>query len=263
MGPTHQMSEPTPPTERSLAPAFYAHPRFASRPAARDWWTLLHPPYTMWHLSYVVIGSCIAAPVDAGRLGFTVLAFFLAVGIGAHALDELHGRPLATSISNSTLVIASVVGLGGAAAVGVVGITRVGVALVAFIVVGVVLAIGYNLELIGGRLHTDNVFAASWGSFPVLTGYFAQHERVDVTSITAAVFAFFLSSAQRRLSTPARTLRRKTDDIHGTIVRNDGTTIEISRSALLEPLEGALRTLSWATVWLAAALALARLGPWP
>ncbi len=257
------MSEPTPPVERAPAPAFYACPRFASRPAVRDWWTLLHPPYTMWHLSYVVIGSCVVAPVDAGRLGFTVVAFFLAVGIGAHALDELRGRPLATSISDATLVIASVVGLGGAAAIGVVGITRVGVALVAFIVVGVVFAIGYNLELLRGRLHTDTVFAVSWGSFPVLTGYFAQHERIDLTSVTAAIFAFFLSSAQRRLSTPARTLRRKTTAVHGTIVGNDGTTFDISRSSLLGPIEGALRTLSWASVSLAAALALARLGPWP
>jgi hypothetical protein len=229
----------------------------------RDWWTLLHPPYTLWHLSYVVIGSCMVAPIDASRLGFTLLAFFLAVGIGAHALDELHGRPLATSISNPTLIIASIVGLGGAAAVGVLGITRVGVALIAFIVVGVLLAIAYNLELLGGRLHTDTVFAASWGSFPVLTGYFAQHERVDLASVTAAAFAFFLSSAQRRLSTPARALRRKTAAVHGTIVGNDGTTIEISQTTLLGPLEGALRTLSWATASLAAALALARLGPWP
>ena len=39
---------------RSLPPAFYARPSFASRGAIGDWWTLLHPPYTLWHLSYVV-----------------------------------------------------------------------------------------------------------------------------------------------------------------------------------------------------------------
>lgn len=259
------MSAPDPPAEQSgaLAPAFYARPAFASRGAAGDWWTLLHPPYTLWHLSYVVIGSCLVGPVSAQRLGFTLVAFFLAVGIGAHALDELHGRPLATSIAGSVLVTAAIIGIGGAALIGVIGVTRIGGALVIFIVVGVALAVGYNLELVGGRLHTDHIFAASWGAFPVLTGYYAQHERLDLASVAAAVFAFFLSTAQRRLSTPARRLRRKTSDVRGTIVGIDGNVTDIERATLLAPLEGALRALSWATVTLAATLALARLTPWP
>ena len=248
---------------RPVAPAFYAQPRFTSRRAVRDWWTLLHPPYTLWHLSYVVIGACMVGPVDAFRLVCTVIAFFLAVGIGAHALDELHGRPLATSIPGSTLVTAAVIGIGGAAVIGTIGIERIGSPLIAFIVIGVVLAVGYNLEVLGGRLHTDFVFAAAWGSFPMLTGYYAQHERLDAASIVAAIFAFFLSSAQRHLSTPSRALRRRTADVHGEIVRNDGTTADIDRDSMLAPLEAALRTLSWATVTLAVALVLARLSPWP
>ncbi len=259
------MSELDPKTarRRSLAPAFYARPRFASRPVVRDWWTVLHPPYTLWHLSYVVVGSCVVDPVDASRLGFTVLAFFLAVGIGAHALDELHGRPLGTAIPSRTLVIAAVVGIGGAAGLGVMGISRVGLPLAAFIVIGVTLAVGYNLELFDGRLHTDTVFAAAWGSFPVVTGYYAQHERLDLTAVTAGLFAFFLSRAQRRLSTPARTLRRKTIHVEGTIVGSDGDTSDIDRARLLAPLEGALRALSWGMVCLAVTLVLARLKPWP
>jgi hypothetical protein len=101
------------------------------------------------------------------------------------------------------------------------------------------------------------------GAFPVLTSYYAQHERLDVAAVTAAVFAFFFSTAQRRLSTPARSLRRKTSDVQGTIVGNDGTVAEIERETLLAPLEGALRALSWAAVVLAASLAFARLGPFP
>ena len=259
------MSKHDPPAEelRRLPPAFYARARFASRPAFGDWWTLLHPPYTLWHLSYVVIGSCLVGPVDAGRLGWTLLAFFLAVGIGAHALDELHGRPLGTSIPSRVLILAAIIGIGCAAALGVIGVERVGLPLVAFIIVGVSLAVGYNLELLGGRLHTDFFFAASWGAFPVLTGYYAQHERLDIASVAAAVFAFLVSSAQRRLSTPARSLRRKTRDVQGTIVGNDGTSTEIERDTLLAPLEGALRSLSWAAMVLAATLAFARFKPWP
>ena len=255
--------DPTATNLRPLPPAFYARPRFASRPAARDWWTILHPPYTLWHLSYVVIGSCLVGPVNAGHLAFTVIAFFLAVGVGAHALDELHGRPLGTAIPTRTLIVAAVVGIGGAAAIGAIGVTRVGMPLVIFIVIGVVLAIGYNLELFGGRLHTDMMFAAAWGAFPVLTAYYAQHERLDIAAVAASVFCFLLSRAQRELSTPARALRRKTTDVTGTIVRADGSIDEIDQASLLAPLEGALRALSWAAVSLAVTLALARFAPWP
>jgi hypothetical protein len=245
--------EHVPPVEdsRPLAPAFYASPRLLARPLWRDCWTLLHPPYTLWHLSYVVIGSCLVGPVDATRLVATLLAFFLAVGVGAHVLDELHGRPLRTTISSRVLT--------GAAVIGVLGVARIGSLLLAFVAVGVVLAVGYNLELFGGRLHTDVVFAASWGAFPVLTGYYAQHERLTVSSGIAALFAYFLSRAQRHLSSSARALRRRTSSVTGTIVGLDGAITPLDRAALLAPLERALRALTWATIALAVTLATARL----
>ena len=86
-------------------PAFYA----AKRGGWRDWWTVLHPPYTAWHLSYVVIGASLAPHVRISRLLGTVVAFFLAVGVAAHCLDELHGRPLRTLIPGRALVAATVV----------------------------------------------------------------------------------------------------------------------------------------------------------
>ena len=87
----------------------------------RDYVTLLHPPYTAWHLSYVVIGGCLAPIVAWGRLGAAVAAFGLAVGIGAHALDELRGRPLRTSIPSPMLVALAAVSIAGACAIGIVG----------------------------------------------------------------------------------------------------------------------------------------------
>src|SRR5580704_15111424 len=97
-GPRPSTSPPKPRPESR--PAFYA-----ARPGGwRDWWTLLHPPYTAWHLSYVVIGACLAPHVSLSILFGTLLAFFFAVGLAAHALDELHGRPLGTTISNGGLV---------------------------------------------------------------------------------------------------------------------------------------------------------------
>ncbi len=91
----------------------------------RDWWTLLHPPYTAWHLSYVVIGACLAPRVSVSRLLGTLIAFLCAVGFAAHALDELHGRPLGTRIPTPALVSVTVVGLAGAVALGIVGQSHV------------------------------------------------------------------------------------------------------------------------------------------
>src|SRR6478736_484346 len=62
----------------------------------RDYVTLLHPPYTLWHLSFVAVGAALAPEFHLDRLVWALVAFFLALGIAAHALDELKGRPLRT-----------------------------------------------------------------------------------------------------------------------------------------------------------------------
>lgn len=236
-------------------PAYYA----AGPGRWRDWWTLLHPPFTAWHLSYVVLGAMIAPQVQLVRLLAALGAFFLAVGVAAHAIDELHGRPLRTAIPSSMLVAVSVASLAGAVAFGVWGVIRVGWILAPFIVAGTLLVVGYNAELFGGVIHTDLGFAAAWGAFPALTGYVAQAGRLAIAPVLMAGAAMALSAAQRHLSTPARMLRRKTVQATGSIVLASGDVIALDASALLEPLERTLRSLSWGVVLLAAALAAARL----
>jgi hypothetical protein len=237
-------------------PAFYA-----ARPGRwRDWWTVLHPPYTAWHLSYVAIGAALAPRVDGTRLAATLLAFFFAVGVSAHALDELSGRPLRTQISDGSLMAATGAGLALAVGLGVAGVREVGLVLVPFILVGPLLVIAYNAELFGGRVHTDVGFAISWGCFPVLTAYVAQAERLEIAGVLGAIAAFALSYAQRVLSTPARKLRRRTRRLEGSIELIDGTITPVDERTLLLPLERALRALSWSMVILAAAMVFARLG---
>jgi hypothetical protein len=236
-------------------PAYYA----ARAGRWRDCWTLLHPPYTAWHLSYVVIGACLAPVVNVTRLLATVLAFFFAVGVAAHALDELHGRPLRTGLPTGVLRGAAAVGLALAVALGVVGVVQVGWPLVPLIVIGPFLVVSYNAELFGGIVHTDAGFAASWGSFPVLTAYVAQTGTLRLAPVLAAAAAFALSLAQRSLSTPARRLRRRTAAVEGEIELLDGSTVRLDRSAVLAPLEGALRAMSWGMVLVATALAVAQL----
>ena len=245
--------------DESRGPAFYAAPRFLRSRRAREWWTVLHPPYTALHLSLVTIGACLSAPVNAVKLVATLGAFFLAVGLGAHSLDELHGRPLSTSIPAWQLVATSVVGLGGAVALGVVGMFVVSAYLAIFIVVGSVVAVAYNLELVGGRLHTGTMLILSWGAFPVLTAYFAQHATITVGAVGSAAFGALVTRIQRQLSTPARALRRRTSAVDGVVVDRDGVSRPITRASLLEPLEQALRTLCWMGPVLALALAVSRL----
>jgi hypothetical protein len=242
-----------PPGERR--PAYYA----AGAGGWRDWWTILHPPYTAWHLAYVVIGACLAPVVNTTRLIATLLAFFLAVGLAAHAIDELHGRPLRTHIPATVLVTVAGASLVGAMTLGIVGVIQVGVALIPFLVVGPVLVIGYNFELFGGAIHNDAGFAASWGAFPVLTAYVAQTGTLSVAPSIAAVGAFALSAAQRALSTPARLLRRRATHVEGSITLSGGSLVPINPHTLLGPLERALRTTAWAIVLLATSLAVARL----
>jgi hypothetical protein len=221
----------------------------------RDWLTLLHPPYTMWHLSYVALGAAVVPHLVLWRLGGTLLAFFLAVGIGAHALDELHGRPLGTGIGSRWLIAAAILSIGAAMAAGLV---YGGLWLLPFVVAGGLFVVGYNLELLHGVLHNDLGFAVTWGAFPVLVGAYAQHGTLPPAAWVAAGAALLISLAQRYLSTAARTLRRKAAGVSVTITWRDGGRAELGRAELLAPLERALRALAWAMGALAVALVLAR-----
>jgi hypothetical protein len=235
--------------------AFYA----LGRGRAGDLLTLLHPPYTAWHLSYLALGAAVAPHVYAGRLLWGLAAFALAVGIAAHALDELHDRPLATGLSRRTLLALAGFSLLGALAIGVAGAIVVSPLLVPLVVAGAVFLPAYNLEWFGGRLHGDMWFAIGWGAFPAFTGYFVNSLKVAAPSVLIALGCLVLSVAQRRLSSPARELRRRTSSLVGVRTRRDGSTEELSLSRVLAPLDGALAALSLAVVLTACALLAARL----
>ena len=215
-------------------PAFYA----LDSGGWRDYVTLLHLPYTAWHLSYVAIG-CALAPEFAGRRLLAALAaFFLALGIGAHVLDELNGRPLRTQISTGVLIALAAVSIGGAVAIGIAAALAWTPWLLLFVAAGAFLVVAYNLELFGGAFHSDLWFGLAWGAFPVLTAYFVTAERLRATAILGAGFALVTSLAQRTLSTEVRGIRRR----------------EAGDPSILDPLEMALRLLSLAMVVLAATL---------
>lgn len=219
-------------------PAFYA----LAPGGWRDYVTLLHPPYTAWHLSYVVLGAALAPQWRPGVLGLALAAFFLGMGIGAHALDELQGRPLQTRIGRRMLFVLATLSLVGATAIGIVTAFYTSLGLLVFVAVGSFIAVAYNLELFGGRFHGTLWFALSWGALPVLATYFAAAETIRAEAVAAAVFAALVSWTQRVLSTPVRIQRRQEGAL-----KADGKQAEL-----------ALRILSAAMVALALALVLVR-----
>ena len=242
------------PARRAERPAFYA----LAPGGWRDYVTLLHPPYTAWHLSYVVIGGCLAPVVAWGRLGAAVAAFALAVGVGAHALDELRGRPLRTAIPDGVLVGLAIVSLGVACAIGVYGAITFRAWLVLLVPIGVFLVLAYNLELRRARFHTDLWFGLAWGGFPLVCGYAAVAGDVRVVTLLAASFAVLLSLAQRALSSQVRFVRRRVASVDGKLELSDGTSEKLDASRLIVAEERGLRLLTAATVVLAAALVALR-----
>jgi hypothetical protein len=193
------------------------------------------------------------------RLGAALGAFFLALGVACHALDELAGRPLGTRLSSKALVGMAGAGLAGAVAIGVLGAVIVSVWLIPLVVTGTFLALAYNLELFGGRFHTDAWFAVAWGGFPAFTGWFVETLHVRAEGLLVALACCLLSVAQRRLSTPARELRRRTESVTGVQTLRDGREIELDVARLTAPLEGTLSALWMAMVVLAVALVVGRL----
>jgi hypothetical protein len=236
-------------------PAFYA----LAPGGWRDYVTLLHPPYTAWHLSYVAIGAALAPQFREGRLAAAAAAFFLGMGVAAHALDELNGRPLATRIPERVLLGLTVVSLAGAVAIGIAGAVAFNLWLLVFVAVGALLVPAYNLELFGGAIHNNVGFALAWGAFPLLTGYFACAGTIGWVALLAAGYAGLTSYTQRVLSTPVRNARRRVVAVQGTLDLRDGAREPVTHELLYGAQERALKLLAVANVCLAAALLVLRL----
>lgn len=237
-----------------MRPAFYA----LERGGVRDYVTLLHLPYTAWHLSYVVVGGCLAPTVSWDRLGWAVLAFLLALGVGAHALDELSGRPLGTAIPRQALVALALVSVAAACTIGVAVALSFSLWILVAVAAGGFLVPAYNLELFGGRFHTDVWFGLAWGAFPVLTGYLACAGSLRVEAVLAGGWATALALAQRRLSTQVRRTRRQIVAVSGELDLDDGQREPLTHETLVAAPEAALRLLTASTVLAAAALVVLR-----
>ena len=240
MSATRRSSPPAAGVLRPLGAAFYALP-----PGGwRDYWTLLHPPYTAWHLSYVLLGASLGPSPDPRIVLGSLAAFGLAVGVAAHSFDELRGRPLGTRIPSPVLGALGALGLAGAAVLGLVAATFLGPAFLVLVAVGAALVLLYALE--APLVHSDLGFALSWGSFPVVATAFAVGA-APLPTAAVAVAAALLSLAQRRLSTRVRAIRRRAVTVTGLVHYRDGGREALDAATLIAAPEAALRLL-WVSV---------------
>lgn len=243
--------DPPPARAPQLGSAFYA-----LRPGGwRDYWTLLHPPYTAWHLSYVLLGAAVSPAPDPRIVVGALVAFGLAVGVAAHSFDELQGRPLGTRIPAGVLVVLGALGLAGATAIGLAGVLLLGPVFGLFVAAGVALVLLYAFE--APLVHSDLGFALAWGAFPVLTAAYATGAP-PLPAIAVAASAALLSLAQRILSTRVRSVRRRSLSVEGEVRYRDGSRETLDASRLIAAPEGALRILWLAVLALALGLLLAR-----
>jgi small-conductance mechanosensitive channel len=226
-----------------------------------DFLNLLHPPYTLWHLSYVLLGIALAPVIYEWRSVAVMLAFFLGLGIGAHALDETMGNPLQTKLSKTKLYLIGFSTLAAAVGIGLYYALTLSLLLLPLILVESFFAVSYNLEIFRKRFHTMLVFALSWGALPLITGYFVNALSLTPTIILVSAAAGLLTYVQRVLSTPARFVRRK---LWQSATKNDQqkTAPQFDGSAeLVSVSEKALKGLTLMIFLLALALLLQRLLP--
>ena len=229
----------------------------------RDIWIILHFPYTIWHLSYVIIGAALAPELNWGTLGWTVLAFFLGMGIGGHCLDELCGRPLRTKVPGTLLWTLAIVSIASAIAIGVVIGMRETVWVIPCIIFGGFIVFAYNLEWgPKGFFHRDEWFGLAWGAFPAVTAYIAQTHTVSWGLAGVAAACLLYSMTQRVLSSHAREFRRRVRGIEGGYYHygsgpvcphcpDGGGLIPLTAEVIIGPAEVALKFMTWTIITMA------------
>ncbi len=174
---------------------------------------LLFLPYTGMVLSYTVIGSMMADQIHWDRVGAILIIYFLALGIGAHALDAIGSKgikPWGTVFSIAQLRGLAIVSLIVAYALGGYYIVLYTPLLGVIALLEGFFVLAYNLEWFTGRFHTDAWFAFSWGSLPVLAGYVLQTNHLSSAVLMVSAAMGLLSLVEIKASRPYKAMKRLT-----------------------------------------------------
>jgi hypothetical protein len=179
------------------------------------------------------------------RVGAIVLIYFLALGIGAHALDAVGSReakPWGQVFTRTQLWALAVLSLAAAYAIGIWYMVRYTPLLWLIAIPEGFFVLAYNLEWFGGRFHRDSWFALSWGALPVLAGYVLQTNAISASALLVALAMALLSLVEIKASRPYKEYKRSNAD-----------------AAQAARLEAILKSLSAGVIALAAGLLAWRL----
>lgn len=177
---------------------------------------LLFLPYTGMVLAYTVIGSMMAEQIHWDRVLAILLIYFLALGIGGHALDAIGSKgvkPWGRTFSRRSLLALAILSVGAAYAIGIYYMVRHTPLLWLIAIPEGFFLLAYNLEWFQGRFHTDAWFGLSWGSLPVLAGYVIQTNRLSVASLLVAASMGVLSLVEIKASRPYKAMKRGCDPL--------------------------------------------------
>jgi hypothetical protein len=167
-------------------------------------------PYTLMNASYVLIGSLLAPSVHFERMAGMAVVYLLAVGVSAHSLDAMApNKPWGDILSRGQLRVLALAGLVPSLGLGLYYALADALLLLPIGALELFFLLSYNLELFGGRFHTDLWFALSWGFLPVLAGYAVQTDAIGLVALAGGLFGLSTSFVEISASRPYKALKKE------------------------------------------------------
>ena len=219
-------------------------------------------------LSYVLIGAVLAPVIYSDRVGITLLAYFLGLGLSAHALNELHAAHWTGKLGRMELTVVFVLPLVGALALGVYGMLKLfsvsesvfaPVALMIFVIVETFFLFAYNTDAFNGRFHSDLWFAFSWAALPTLISYYVNALTITPEALLVSLAMAATAGIEINLSRWCKDFRRRSSLTE--LQFADGTHQSMSTVELVARPEKALKLIVVAVDAIAIGLIIYRLLP--
>lgn len=174
-------------------------------------WTILHIPYTFMCISFLIVGFAISKPVNITALLLISAAYFLGLGIAAHAFDQLPGQgsSYVQYLKPKELLAMGIVSLMIAWwLVGYFIITWQAWHMIWLMFLQSFFGIAYPVsKLFKGFFHNDFWFAVGFGLMPPIIGFYANTLTLAWIIIPFALVCFLIARIEILLSRFSRKLR--------------------------------------------------------
>jgi hypothetical protein len=175
---------------------------------------MLFLPYTGMCISFTLLGSILVDVVHWDRVIALSLIYFLALGIGAHALDAIGSKrkPWGNVLGFRLLLVLAVSSIAVAYAIGVYYIIYYVPLLSIIAILEGFFLLAYNLELFRGLFHNNLTFSISWGSLPLLAGYMMQTNGISIEALLLSIVTAAIAYAEIRVSRLYKEMKRADND---------------------------------------------------